>query len=540
MILMLTLLLGCGDPKPADEVEPASVFTELPAPQLLRRMSLELTGKLPSIEDLDAVEADPTLIDDYQTALLADPLLEERLVRLFAERWRTRLDKFELQTYDVGLSEGLEYSFERSVGEEPLRLMAHVAVNDLPWTDIVTANYTMSNELLASIWPIDYPTTGEGWQVSTYSDGRPAGGVLTTNGLWWRYVTNVSNMNRARVAAISRLLLCQDLLSRPVSLSGAVALSDADGTANAIKNTDGCIACHSTIEPLASTLFGFWTVISYNPLELSYYHAEREQLGQDYLGFSPGYFGKPLGGLVDLGPAIANDSRFYSCAAEGTAEMFWHRSVTGDDFSDVETLRETFLNNDIKFRPLLAAILETPEFRAGGLTDDATEADEKRHNTWRLMSPDLSSDVIQDLTGFRWLYEGFDQMDNDDPGYRVLAGGVDGYQIVRTQQDPGITWTLTNQRRAEAAASYAVHSELVESADRVLFNHVTIDSRPGDEDFDAELQDLNWRMFAVRPSAEQIADAEAFWTSIEATAGAEEAWSRLISAMLRDPEFIGY
>ena len=53
-----------------------------------------------------------------------------------------------------------------------------------------------------------------------YTDGRPAAGVLATNGLWWRYTTTDSNMNRTRAAAISRLLLCEDFMARPVSFAG--------------------------------------------------------------------------------------------------------------------------------------------------------------------------------------------------------------------------------------------------------------------------------------------------------------------------------
>lgn len=542
--MILPLLIACSrtdeSSPPAAEQPAAEVFVELDAPRLLRRMSLELRGVLPDVADLDAVEADPTKVDELRDAYLQDDLFEERYVRLLAERWRTRLDKFELQYYDFDLEATQEYEFDRSVGEEPLRLIAYVVDNDLPWTEIVTSDYTVANELLASIWPLDYPDEGTGWQVSTYTDGRPAAGVLMSNGLWWRYVTNVSNMNRARVAALSRLLLCQDMLARPVSLSGAVALSDEDGTANAIKSNDGCISCHSAVEPLASTLFGFWTVISYNPDELAYYHAERERMGVEYLGYEPAYFGQPLGGLVDLGPAIANDSRFYWCAAESTAEMYWHRSIDDDDFEKIEELRAIFLDNDIRMRPLIAAVTDTPEWRAGSLTDEATEEDEERYITWRAMPPDLVSSAIHDLTGFQWTYEGFDQMDNDNPGYRVLAGGVDGYQITRSQQDPGMTWALARQRHAQAAADAVVSGDLAEGAERKVLQHVTLETRPGDADFTAELEALSWRLYAVRPDEERIAALEELWTTIEEFAGPEEAWKRTISVMLRDPEFLGY
>ena len=55
------------------------------------------------------------------------------------------------------------YPFNRAVGEEPLRLMAHIAANDYPWSAIVTADYTMANPLLGDIFPVEYPTNGRGW-----------------------------------------------------------------------------------------------------------------------------------------------------------------------------------------------------------------------------------------------------------------------------------------------------------------------------------------------------------------------------------------
>ena len=147
-----------------------------------------------------------------------------------AERWWTRVDVFDIVYHDYQLDPLEEHHFERSVGEEPLRLMAHVAVNDLPWTEIVTADYTLANEMLLDLWPLQERETGQsGWRTATWTDGRPAAGVLATNGLWWRYITNRSNMNRARAAAISRLLLCEDMLARPISFAGSdVDLSDLE------------------------------------------------------------------------------------------------------------------------------------------------------------------------------------------------------------------------------------------------------------------------------------------------------------------------
>ena len=50
--------------------------------------------------------------------------------------------------------------------------------------------------------------------MARYQDGRPAAGVLATNGLWWRYRSTASNANRKRANQASRILLCQDYLVR--------------------------------------------------------------------------------------------------------------------------------------------------------------------------------------------------------------------------------------------------------------------------------------------------------------------------------------
>ncbi len=175
---MILLLLGtsCHPESPEASLQ----LLPLSDPQRLRRASLDLRGVLPSADELDQVAEDGSAFAALRDDYLADPAFEERLVTLLSERWRTRVDVFDIVYQDYGLPPEEEFNFERSVGEEPLRLMAHVAAEDLPWTEIVTADYTLANELLAEIWPLDYPDGESGWQKAYYTDGRPAAGVLAS------------------------------------------------------------------------------------------------------------------------------------------------------------------------------------------------------------------------------------------------------------------------------------------------------------------------------------------------------------------------
>jgi len=535
----MIFLLACiaADPAPEPALQP------LNDARLLRRLSLDLRGVTPSAEELAAVEADASALDRYRDAFLDDPRLEDRLVSYWAERYLTRIDQFQVRYYDYQLPADQECAFEAAVGEEPLRLVAHISVNDRPWSEVATADYTMSNPLLGGLWPIDYPEGAEGWQQSTYTDGRPAAGVLATNGLWMRYYTSQSNANRSRAAALANLLLCVDYLERPVTFSTTPSLADPDATATALKTNDACLACHASIEPLAASLFGYYPAVDYNRIEMAYYHPEREDLGAEVLGVPMGYFGQPLNSPGDLGPHVAADPRFYTCAVKTMASLLWRRDVSIDEYATIAGLEEDFAASGWTARPLLRAITDTPQYRAGALSSTADADVAARERTVRMLSADQLASAVEDLTGFRWTQNGCDQLANDDYGYRVLAGGVDGEQVTRAQQDPSLTWALVVKRLAQGGAVTAVERELVNGGERRLFNaEVSLHTTPSDPAFAPQLDTLYLRLYARRPTtAESEADA-ALWTDAASGAGASDpaatAWAALLATLLRDPEMV--
>ncbi|MCP4804133.1 MAG: hypothetical protein GY913_20155 [Proteobacteria bacterium] len=528
--MSLLLLLAC-EPEPVvvDSTAPtASVYVELDAPRLLRRMSLDLRGILPRVEELDAVEQDPSLLATYRDAYLEDPHLEDALVERLAERWHTRVDVFSGEWYDFGLTERDEFLFEKSVGEEPLRLIARTIVEDRPYGEIVTSDKVVANEMLGSIWPIDRPE-GSGWVESTWTDGRPAAGILASNGLWWRYDTDAFNQNRARAAAIFRLLICEDFLARPVSLDAAVG-SDPE---TAIRSEPACQACHSAIEPVAAGLFGFWVESQHSAAELSSYHAEREQWGVDALDVELAWFGQPYYGLDDLGGLIAQDARFDRCAVESWSESLWRRPVSESDFDRLSELQAAYDGDGGRVKALLRAITDDEVYRAGGLSRP-TPAEEQ---TTRMVAIHQLASASAELSGFAWLDEGIDHLAEDGRGFRILGGGVNGTSVTGPQRDPGLTWVLVTQRLAQGTASDLVRRELL-NGDRLLFTHATLETTPEDEAFDAELAHLRWALTARRADADVVAADRALWVAVESADGAEAAWRSVLEAILRDPEYV--
>ena len=495
-------------------------------------MSLDLLGVLPTTAQLDAVEADPDMLDEWIDDALADPRWTERLVHILGRTWHTQVDEFQLlfKEYDnLYLDDANEYPFERSAGEEPLRLLAHVASSDLPWSEVLTADYTVANEMLASIWPLDH--TGPGWQVSRYTDGRPAAGVLATNGLWLRYYSLGTNYNRGRAAAVSRLLICEDYLTRPVSFAAFPSLADEGATQQALKTEPYCLGCHATLDPIAATLFGFQTVDSHNGDETGWYHPEREVLGPVILDVDAAWFGQPVTGLSTLVQHMAVDDRFHACAVEQFTEGLWQRESTFADWASLLMLRDEYDAGDQRIEPLVRAILDTDDYRAGAAADTS-------HNTARLVMPDQWSTVIEDLTGFKWAWNGFDQLDNDTYGYRVMADGVDGLQVTRAGTEPTVTGALVLQRLSEAGAGLWVETEL--GGGSGVLGAVDASMQPSDPAWSAARDALFWRILARRPDTEDRAAIDALWTAVAEDQGAAEAWAVLISALLRHPESVQY
>ena len=551
---MLVALLACADapeptPEPVTERVPyASPVTPaddthlvpLDGPRLLRRLSLDLRGTLPTVAELDRVEADPGAIDTLRDTYLADPGFETRLMVLLGERWHTRVDDFLM--YYVEYSQLAsdprnEYPFERAVGEEPLRLLAHIAAVDAPWTDIVTADYTLTHRILVGLWPTDRTDPGgDEWQVARYTDGRPAAGVLATNGLWWRYFSTLSNYNRGRAAALARLLLCEDYLSRPVSFSADTALVGAEGVESALRDEPYCMGCHSSLDPVASTLFGFYAANEYSGYEADHYHPAREPYGETALGLAPEWFGRPISGLAEMGQAIAADPRFARCTAITAAELYWRRPIGAEDYDRVDAIRHAWEQGDQRFKAAIRAATDSPVYRAGGITPEAlaTEADDEP--TVRLMDATLLDPVLTDLTGFHWVGAGFAVLDNDTYGFRVLGGSVDGEAVTRVQTTPSLTWSLTVQRAAEGAAQTAV--ERAETPGSLLEGLVSL--TPADPGYADALDTLLWHLTATHGDDDWRTDTTQLWQDVAADSDETTAWRAVLVAILRDPLFVSY
>jgi hypothetical protein len=178
-----------------------------------------------------------------------------------------------------------------AISQEPLELIAHVIMNDLPYGEILTADYTMVNAFTDLAYrsdsgfshdfadergfydrseftvfrpgyndgyvPVDdYHSSDENGWVSEFSDYLevPHAGILSTQAWLARYPSTDTNRNRARARWTYFHFLGFDIEKSAPRSTDPDALAD---TNNPTMNNTACTVCHERLDPVAGAYQSF-------------------------------------------------------------------------------------------------------------------------------------------------------------------------------------------------------------------------------------------------------------------------------------------
>ena len=542
LLLGLPTLFSCtGDEEtvePEIEIqEPAYLDGEmLEGIPLARRISIDIRGEFLDWDEVQILESDPSQIERLMDEWLEEDAHKKQLINIFSSMLLTKVDEFNVTSADFYLEDDLEYDFVRSIGEESPRFMAHIATQDVPWSQVVQADYTIANSILTQIWnlePVDRASTGtDDWVLSRYVDGRPPLGVVSTNGIWWRYYTTPNNKSRARAAFLTRLLVCDDILSRAVTSPSSLQV-DAQNIDDFVQTEPSCLACHQTLDPLAASLYGFWQHDMHDVVELSIYHPEREWDGERDLQLEMGWYGKTLSAPAQLGESIASDERFYPCATTSLAERFWRRPIAEIDEGRIETIAHTVEQQGGRYSQLIRAIVDSPEYKLKSAT---AELDPRAESGAKMMTAHQLTHAVYKLTGFEWKDGTLDLLDNDEWGYRMLLGGIDGRSTTKWLGAPSATRQLTLKRLAQSAAEYVVQESIYQSGG-ILFdgqNPALVSSL--DPEFRIIIGQWYWRLMGRDIEENEFTILQNGFADVEENFGRTEAWQTILSITLRNTQ----
>lgn len=540
---MKRLFLLCVLASACDQEEAPPKVEVLDARGQLIRLSVDLRGVHPSEAELAAVEANPALYDEFVDRYLEDPRFVDRMKEVMNLRYLTRNGDSYYDPAEAGLANSTAEVAD-ALAEEPLALFGKIVAEDLPYTEMVLADYTMANPIVAAMWDIEIPDGSTGWVEGTYRDGRPHAGILSMQTFWERYPSMGGNANRHRANAVSRVLLCDDYLTRPIVLNRAAVDQLTVDPEDAISTSDTCQSCHSTLDPLAAHFFGFFHPDPSGDLSDTVYMPENEEGWRDYADKEPAWFGVPSGGLDELAASIAEDPRFRDCAIESVFSGLTQRELSDEDWSERQYYTDRFEANGMRIKGLVRDIVTTELYKAERVND--ADMDE-RLSSLKVVSPAQLASVIEGITGYRWRFSGRDGMTTQDLGLPVLAGGIDAGGVTVPSYDPGVGLIFVHERLAQAAAATVAAADLdpARTGEARLLKYVTIEDTPesAPDAFDAQIRalylDVTGR--ALAEDATEPAELMSVWKQLySAEASAEVAWAGVLSAVLRDPQVLFY
>ena len=511
-----------------------------PREQLIR-LSVDLRGVHPSEAELEAIEANPGLYEDYVDAFLDDHRFAGRVADIFNGRFLTRTGS----SYGL-MAAGFDgAAMVQAANNEQLKLVERIVENELPYSEIVLADYTMANPPLASALGLDYPEGARGWEKAHYTDGREHAGILSMTTTWLRYTSMGGNANRSRANAVSKMLLCDDYLSRPIVLNRAAVDQLTVDPETAINTNASCQSCHSTLDPLAAHFFGFFVYDDESVFEdPTVYRPEREEGWRRYADKSPGYYGVPTGGLGELGQLIAEDQRFVDCAVETIFEGVTQRDMVDADWEEVAEHQAVFEESGLLIKPLVKSIVMSDEYVAKTVLDE--ELAERIPSVKTVSSAQLS-DIVAAKTGYRWTFGGVDLVTNRTAGVPTLLGDIDGGAMSSRNYRPSVGTVFVQERLAYAAAWHVVQNDFnpEREGEAKLLKYVAWDATPDTdpEGFETQMTEL-YRDITGVPLPEGADEPEALvtlWRQVHSVEGStEKAWAGVISAVLRDPAVLTY
>lgn len=500
----------------ADTSEPAVPDTLAPV-AALARASLDLRGIRPSLSEIQQVTDDPDALPMLVAEFASTEAFADRSMWIWNDAlhtgaWAASYTRFEDLAPEV----------VRSLGQAPLRMVRAVVAEDRPFTDLVTADQLQADNRLAALWGIPGPASpgADGWGWVTFPDDRPMAGVLSSSTLWLRYSPDRLQRNRVRANAVATLFLCADFLAREGTFSFDIEAEDLSNIENAVATQEECLACHASLDPLASLFGGFTWRSDRLPPEatVSWSHHQADLAAAEQ---QPAYYGVPVTNLEDAAPLVAADPRFARCGAE---RLYTGLVGTAPPPTALPRLTTAFLAADLRLPKLAETIVNSDAYLQAGP---------------KVLTPEQLATSLRDLLG----------VPAEDPGsriedglgallwsgeHRVLGGGTDDVTVLVRNRTAGLGLQVLATWAARGHADRAVTDDLA----RPLGERLLVASDATDEDsVRRALAELSTRMLSVVSSGDDpsVDRLFALWTEAGGADDPQGAWSTVVEALVRHP-----
>lgn len=522
----------------------------LNAKQTLRKASLSLVGRLPTETEVQQVEdSDLSGLDDVLDTMMSEEAFYQRLSEIFndtlhQDKYLPGEEAINLLTSgdhpnrrwyrDLGLCTStcdtpeLEAQRERfyrllnesndALAQEVYYLINHVVRNNLPISEILTADYTIANYYSARVYsaedqheftklaagdenfPEDTQILNDGLFTEDPKDLRPIqvkdiphAGILTSPMFLNRFPTTATNRNRHRSRMVHKIFLDTDILA-----IGGTRPDAAAAIASATPTLDDpmCTGCHAVMDPVASTFQNWDSRGRYRPSRLfdGWY---TDMLQRGFNGVE-----MPLANNVDsslqwLAQQIVSDPRFARAIVKILYEGLSGQNVLPESNpaysaqrAFLASVEKVLVENNMQIQAAIKALIKSEWWRADGLADTETEAEYENFGAVRLLTPEMLDRKITATLGRQWTASGRNRLTSTrSDSFRILYGGIDSDSITKRITDPNGLMVAVQKRMASELSCQVVPADFVRAKEsRLLFPHVEIGQLPSNPAYEQDIK----------------------------------------------------
>jgi len=329
--------------------------------ELANRLSFFLWGSAPDAELLTLAEAgslsDPEVLAAQTQRMLQDPRIDYLAVE-FAGRWLQFAGFETFDGPDTDRFSAFTPELREAMFEEPRHFFLHLFQQDRPVTEILAADYTFANEVLAAHYGLA-PIEGTALRkVSTA--GTVRGGVLGMGAVLTRYSEPLRTSPVRRGHWIYENLMGYPMPEPPPNVP-MIAQDDVGESGLSVREEllkhredPGCASCHDKIDPLGIALENFDPIGGWRTVDSAEQPVDALDTTHD---------GVELGGVKALRDYLReSEEDFIRNFCEKLLGFALGRAVVLSDLPLIERMEVSLAEHDFRFSAALQPVLTSPQF----------------------------------------------------------------------------------------------------------------------------------------------------------------------------------
>ena len=517
------------------------VITQKPLSNVLYKASMSLAGRLPTDQELQTIEDNGLNgLDSVLGNVMVENAFYDRLKEIYNDMMLlgpkdADQDGYDKEWYKNFSDDESRYAKTLSYdafNDEIFLLMRYVVENDRPFTEFLTADYTVVNPYSAHTFGVYDDLSFDKWSGSEFPnqalltddpydlkavkiEGVPHAGALTTRLFLDESDTNSVNRNRHRSYLVFDHFLNFNLFSIP----GQRPMATSSSLTEVIDNPT-CSGCHNIMDPVSSSFQNFNDRGVYK-VPNTWYSDKGEMKPAGFAAtdevFDPEANEDPIQLLAQR---VANDPSFAEATVKRIAEGLTGQKMLRDVEAIIEedvalfevqqsllsVWKTAFINSNYNLKSLIKTIVKSPYYAPDSITG-VTEIVADKIGAVRILSPEMLTRKYLLMMG-EGEFKGV--LSN-----QILYGGIDYDTVTERLLEPNGFMTAMQETYANQLACDVVNYDFQRSnEDRFYFKDLTLQDSPNEasneNNIRVAIQKLIWRMWGLQVETDDTQVTEAY------------------------------